>query len=211
MRRNAVVVLGLVIGITLMLWSGVMAYRERRAASMQAPQPVALVPEGANPDTVDAASADPNSPQAQGLPDMRGKLAPGFTLKTPEGKSVSLADYKGKAVLINFWATWCAPCKLEMPWLIDLQKQYAAQGFTVLGVSEDDPPFAQVGVFTQKMGVNYPVVVANDAVNHAYGNVDGLPTSYYVGRDGKIVAETAGLISKDDIEANIKKILATKG
>jgi peroxiredoxin len=210
-RRNALVILGLVVGITLMLWSGVMAYRERRAAQMQSPQPVALVPEGSNSGTVDAASADPNSPQAQGLPDLRGKLAPGFTLQTPDGKAVSLADYKGKAVLINFWATWCAPCKVEMPWLIDLQKQYAAQGFTVLGVSEDDPPYASVAEFAKKAGVNYPVVVASDAVNRAYGNVDGLPTSYYIGRDGKIVAETAGLISKDDIEANIKKILASKG
>ncbi len=218
MKRNGMVILGLVVGITLMLWSGVMAYRERRAAMQQGPQHVALVPDnadtaaGSNPNTVDAAAnADPDSPAAMGLPDLRGKLAPGFTLKTPDGKTVSLADYKGNAVLINFWATWCAPCKLEMPWLIDLQKQYAVQGFTVLGVSEDDPPFAQVGEFAKKMGVNYPVVIANDAIGHAYGGVDALPTSYYIGRDGKIVVETAGLISKDEIEADIKKILAAKG
>lgn len=213
-KRNLLVVLVLILGITLMLWSGVSAYRERRLALQRAEaNHVALVPDngaGGNPGTVAAADADPDSPAAQGLLDLRGKLAPGFTLKTPDGKKVSLADYKGKAILVNFWATWCAPCKLEMPWLIDMQKQYAAQGFTVLGISEDDPPFAQVSTFAQKMGVNYPVLIGDDAVGHAYGGVDGLPTSYYIGRDGKIVVETAGLVSKSEIEDNIKKILATK-
>ncbi len=190
MKRNGIVILGLVVGITLMLWSGVMAYKERRAALLQ-PRPthVALIPDssadsasaatapGTDSGTV-AASVDPDSPAAQGLADLRGKIAPGFTLKTPDGKTVSLADYKGKAVLLNFWATWCAPCKLEMPWLIELQKQYASQGFTVLGVSEDDPPASAVSAFAQKMGINYPVAMANDAVGKAYGGVDSLPTSY---------------------------------
>ena len=220
MKRNGMVILGLVIGITLMLWSGVMAYRERRAAlSQPRPTHVALIPDspagaapGAGSDNATvAASVDPDSPAAQGLADLRGKIAPGFTLKTPDGKTVSLSDYKGKAVLLNFWATWCAPCKLEMPWLIELQKQYASQGFTVLGVSEDDPPASDVGAFAKKMGINYPVAIANDSIGKAYGGVDSLPTSYYIGRDGKIAIETAGLVAKSDIDAHIQKILATKG
>ena len=98
-----------------------------------------------------------------------------------------------------------------MPWLIELQKQYASQGFTVLGVSEDDPPASDVGSFAKKMGINYPVAIANDSIGKAYGGVDSLPTSYYIGRDGKIAIETAGLVAKSDIDAHIQKILATKG
>jgi peroxiredoxin len=218
-KRNAIVILVLIVGITLMLWSGVVAFREHRAAQQKAAamaaNHMALVPAGApSSDTGAAASAatiDPNSPEAQGLPDMRGKLAPVFTLKTPDGKTASLTDYKGKAVLVNFWATWCAPCKIEMPWLIDLQKQYGPQGFTVLGISEDDPPFTGVAGFVAKNGMNYPVLLDDDDASKAYGGIDYLPTSYYIGRDGKIMFETAGLISKSEMATNIQKILATKG
>ena len=218
MKRNGIVILVLIVGITLMIWSGVLAVHEHRAEVQKAEaNHVDLIPDNpagnieAKNAAAPAAGADPDSPAAQGLTDMRGKLAPQFTLKTTDGKTVSLADYKGKAVLVNFWATWCAPCKLEMPWLIDLQKQYAGQGFTVLGVSEDDPPFTGVAAFAQKMGINYPVLLADDAISKAYGGVDYLPTSYYIGRDGKIVVETAGILSKDEMAANIQKILATKG
>lgn len=192
-----------------MLWAGVMAYRIRKslhrapAVAISSPQP-----DTAGGNAAAGASAANESPAAQGLPDLRGKAAPAFALKTVDGKTVSLADYKGKAVLINFWATWCGPCKVEMPWLIDLQKKYAGQGFTVLGISEDDGSPKSVSDFASKIGVNYPVLMATDAVSHAYGGVDYLPTSYYIGRDGKVVTEIGGLISKQEIETNIQKILA---
>ena len=119
-------------------------------------------------------AADENSPAAQGLPDFREKDAPSFTLKSVDGKTVSLADYKGKAVLLNFWATWCGPCKLEMPWLIEMQKKYASQGFTVLGISEDDSSTKEVSDFMAKMGVDYPVLMYDDQMNKAYGGIDDL-------------------------------------
>ncbi len=145
----------------------------------------------------------------EGLPNLRGKKAPPFTLKTQDGRKVSLADYKGKAVLVNFWATWCVPCKLEMPWFVDLEKQYASQGFEILGVNEDDEKdHGQIDKFAKKIGVNYPILLGNDAISKAYGGIEVLPTSFYVGRDGKVVEEAAGLISRDEIEANIKKALA---
>ena len=211
MKRNAIVILVLIAGIMLMVWSGARAVHQRRVELQNAEaNHVPLVPDSATPsDATSQAAAD--SPEAEGLPDLRGKQAPGFTLKTPEGKTVSLADYKGQAVLVNFWATWCAPCKIEMPWLIDLQKQYASRGFTILGISEDDPPFAGVAGFVAKNGMNYPVLLSNDDVSKSYGGIDALPTSYYVGRDGKVLFETAGLISKSEMESNIQKILATKG
>jgi thiol-disulfide isomerase/thioredoxin len=115
--------------------------------------------------------------------------------------------------LINFWATWCAPCKIEMPWLVALHSQYAPQGFEILGVSEDDAdtPRAKLAKFGHEQGLNYPLLVGDDAVSRKYGGVEFLPTSYFVGRDGKIVAETAGLVSKDEVEASIKKALAAGG
>lgn len=213
MKRNGMVILALFIGVGLMAWSGVMAVRAHKAALQQVvadsagPDTESVAAPGAGP-TDNSATADASSGAADGLMDLRGKSAPNFTLKTPDGKTVSLADFKGKAVMVNFWATWCPPCKMEMPWLIDLQKKYAAQGFTVIGISEDDPPFTQVDSFTRQIGVNYPIVIADESTSKAFGGIDYLPASYYIGRDGKVVVETAGLVSKGEIEANIQKILA---
>ncbi len=218
MKRSAIVVLILVAGVTAMIWSGVMAYRMRKtmntppAAQTASPELRKFLGETSTNSGNTAAttsSTDENSPAAQGLPDFRDKPAPSFTLKSVDGKTVSLSDYKGKAVLLNFWATWCGPCKLEMPWLIQMQKKYASQGFTVLGISEDDGSTKQIGDFIAKMGVDYPVLMYDDQMNKAYGGVDYLPTSYYIGRDGKVIVESGGLISESEMEANIQKILAT--
>jgi thiol-disulfide isomerase/thioredoxin len=222
MKRSTIVILILVAGIAAMVWSGVMAYRLRKAMN-RPPAAQASSPElrkslgepstGSGSTAATTASPDENSPAAQGLPDFREKAAPSFTLKSVDGKTVSLADYKGKAVLLNFWATWCGPCKLEMPWLIQMQKKYASQGFTVLGISEDDGSTEtearkEVSDFMAKMGVDYPVLMYDDKMNHAYGGIDYLPTSYYIGRDGKVIIEAGGLISESEMEANIQKILA---
>lgn len=218
MKRSTIVVLILVAGMTAMIWSGMIAYRMRKelntppAAQSASPQLRKFLG-AASADSGDqgnsaAATVDENSPSAQGLPDFREKPAPPFTLKSINGKTVSLSDYKGKAVLLNFWATWCGPCKLEMPWLIEMQKKYASQGFTVLGISEDDGSTKDVSDFMAKMGVDYPVLMYDDQMNKAYGGIDYLPTSYYIGRDGKVIVEAGGLISESEMEANIQKILA---
>jgi len=206
-KRNQWVVLLVLAAFALMVWSGYANYKRRKLYAQRQVQGVP-VPESANNQSVQQdVAAD------EGLPDLRGKRAPDFSLRTVEGKKVSLSDYKGKAVLINFWATWCAPCKIEMPWLVALRKQYATQGFEILGVSEDDAdtPRTKLAKFGQEEGLNYPLLVGDDAVSRKYGGVEFLPTSYFVGRDGKIVAETAGLVSKDEVEASIKKALATGG
>jgi peroxiredoxin len=206
-KRNQWVVLLVLAAFALMVWSGYANYKRRKLYAQRQVQGVP-VPESANNQSVQQdVAAD------EGLPDLRGKRAPDFSLRSVEGKKVSLSDYKGKAVLINFWATWCAPCKIEMPWLVALRKQYASQGFEILGVSEDDAdtPRTKLAKFGQEEGLNYPLLVGDDAVSRKYGGVEFLPTSYFVGRDGKIVAETAGLVSKDEVEAGIKKALATGG
>jgi thiol-disulfide isomerase/thioredoxin len=137
-----------------------------------------------------------------------GKMAPDFELKTLEGKPLRLSDYRGKAVLLNFWATWCGPCKIEMPWFVDLQKKYGPQGLQIVGVAMEDTDVADIKKFTQEMGVNYPVARGREAVGEAYGGVMGLPTSFYIGRDGSIVEQSAGLIGKDEIEKHIQAALA---
>jgi peroxiredoxin len=207
-KRNQWVIVLVLAALVLMVWSGYANYKRRKQYAQHQAQQGTLVPETANNQSVQQdVSAD------EGLPDLRGKRAPEFSLRSVDGKKVSLSDYKGKAVLINFWATWCAPCKIEMPWLVSLRTQYAPQGFEILGVNADDAgtPRSKLAKFGQEQGLNYPLLVGDDAMSRKYGGVEFLPTSYFVGRDGKIVAETAGLVSKSEVEASIKKALAAGG
>ena len=161
--------------------------------------------------------ANPAGGAPQYVTPLQGKPAPAFTLEDLSGEKRSLASYKGKAVLINFWATWCAPCKIETPWLIELRNQYAAQGFEVLGISADDidrgdaqklsDEKKQIARFVQQMQMPYPVLIDGDSISKPYGGLDELPTSFFVDRNGIVVAAQLGLTSKEEIEANIKKAL----
>ena len=136
-----------------------------------------------------------------------GSAAPDFELKSLDGKQVRLSDYRGRAVLLNFWATWCAPCKIEMPWFVDLQKQYAAQGLQVIGVAMDDSGEETIAKFAQQMGVNYPVLIGKEAVGDAYGGVEFLPTTFIIDRQGKVVDRVFGLVGRSEFEDDIKKAL----
>src|SRR4030081_3862434 len=190
----------MVVGIALLLWAGWHNLRERRKAMQEARENhVVLVPEKSG-----SAAADPQSPEAEAS-QMRGKPAPAFTLATLDGKKVSLSDYKGRPVLVNFWATWCGPCKVEMPWFEELRKQYAAQGFEILGLADDvDAGKDAIAKVAQKAGVSYPILLTDGKVQKAYGGLDVLPMSFYIDRNGLVVEETAGLGGKDEIEAHIK-------
>lgn len=143
---------------------------------------------------------------------MKGQPAPDFTLQTLEGKTVKLSDYRGKAVLLNFWATWCEPCKIEMPWFVDLQKQYAAAGLQVIGVSMDDDGPEAISKFVEEMKVNYLVLTGKqsdrDNVANLYGGVTFLPESFYIDRDGKIVEKAYGIKGRGEIEEAVKRVLA---
>jgi cytochrome c-type biogenesis protein len=138
-------------------------------------------------------------------------LAPDFSLESLEGKTMRLSDYRGKAVLLNFWATWCGPCKIEMPWFVEFQNQYAAQGLQIVGVAMDDASKEDIGKFAKDMGVNYPILIGKEAVGDQYGGVPALPETFLIGRDGKIVDKIIGLRGKAEIEDSIKKALDTKG
>jgi len=136
--------------------------------------------------------------------------APDFSLESLDGKTTRLSDFRGKAVLLNFWATWCGPCKIEMPWFVDFQKQYGSQGLQIVGVAMDDASKEDIGKFARDMGVNYPILIGKEAVGDQYGGIPGLPETFLIARDGKIVDKIIGLRGKAEIEDAIRKALNTR-
>ena len=185
MNRNIVFVLCVVVAITGLLLLGKRA--SHPGANVDKGQ-AAIAPSGADP--------------------VKGSLAPDFALKSlPDGKTIQLSSLKGKAVLVNFWATWCEPCKVEMPWLIELQKKYGPQGLQIVGITKEDSDEKTIADFAHKMGVNYPVLVGTNKVLDLYGGIDGLPTSFFVDRSGKVVAEVVGLRDESILEDAIKTSL----
>lgn len=140
----------------------------------------------------------------------RSTVAPDFSLESLEGKTMRLSDFRGKAVLLNFWATWCGPCKIEMPWFVELQQKYGSQGLQVVGVAMDDASKEDIAKFAKDMGVNYPVLIGKEAVGDSYGGIPALPETFFIGRDGKVVDKILGLRGKAEIEDAIKKALNTQ-
>jgi thiol-disulfide isomerase/thioredoxin len=137
-----------------------------------------------------------------------GNLAPDFDLQTLDGKNLKLSDLRGKAVLLNFWATYCGPCKIEMPWFVELQKQYGPEGFQIVGVAMDDASTDEIAKFAKEMGVNYPILIGKDSVAESYGGVSVLPTTFFVDRDGKLIAREFGLQSRSVFVDHIKKAMS---
>jgi peroxiredoxin len=141
--------------------------------------------------------------------DKERKAAPEFVLKDSDGKTVHLSDYKGKVVLLDFWATWCAPCKVEIPWFMEFEQQYKDKGFAVLGVSMDEDGWTAVKPYLERIKVNYRIVLGNDKVGDQYGGVDSLPTTFLIDRQGRIAATHVGLSGgKEDFRNDITNLLA---
>ena len=137
------------------------------------------------------------------------KQAPlNFTLKDVDNRDVRLADFKGKVILIDFWATWCGPCKLEIPWFVELQERYGSKGLQIIGVSVDDKP-EQLRPYIADMKMNYPVLqgLDHDDVQDALGPVIGIPTTIVIGRDGAVCRKHIGMSGKDAFEREIKSLL----
>jgi thiol-disulfide isomerase/thioredoxin len=181
-KRNAAAIVIIALVVAVMIFAGVKSSRGPKANPM----------------------LGSTKPLAVG--DVKGKDAPDFALQDLQGKQVKLSDFRGKAVLLNFWATWCGPCKVEMPWFVELQKQYGPQGLEIVGVALDDSGKDSIAKFAKEMGVNYTILQGQDAVGDAYGAI-GLPTSFFIDRSGKIIDSASGLVTRTEIEDNVKKSL----
>jgi len=206
-KRNTLVLTAVLFILAIFAWAGWANWEYRKQAAER------LLASVAKGELV----ADTAGGAAKYVSPLTGKAAPEFALEDLSGRKVSLKSYKGKAVLINFWATWCAPCKIETPWLIELRNQYAAQGFEILGVSADDidrddaqklsEEKKEIARSAEQMHIPYPVLIDGATLDKDYGGLDELPASFFVDRKGTVVAAQLGLTSKDDIEGNIKKAL----
>jgi len=201
MRRIAVLAV-LVVTFGLLVWAGVYNLRQRRLAMQRAQTQIVLVKDGAN------GASGGGAPESMGTA-LQGKAAPAFTLVDLNGKKVSLADFKGRPVLVNFWATWCGPCQLEMPWFEEFAGKYKPQGLVVLGVDQDDldMPKDKIAAAAKKIGVSYPILLPNKTISKDYALADYLPETFYVNKDGIVVEHSLGAPSKDEMEANIRKTM----
>jgi peroxiredoxin len=140
--------------------------------------------------------------------DKERKAAPEFALKDANGQTVHMSSYKGKVVLLDFWATWCGPCKVEIPWFMEFEQQFKDKGFAVLGVSMDEDGWTAVKPYIQQLKVNYRIVLGNDMVGDQYGGVDSLPTTFLIDRQGRIASTHVGLSGgKDDFKNDILRLL----
>jgi peroxiredoxin len=140
--------------------------------------------------------------------DSERRIAPDFTLKDSGGATVHLSDYKGKVVLLDFWATWCGPCKIEIPWFMEFEQQYKDRGFAVLGVSMDEGGWDDVKPYIDQHKINYRILMGTDVVGQAYGGVDSLPTTFLIDRSGKIAVKHEGIEKgKNEIRDEINSLL----
>ena len=135
------------------------------------------------------------------------QAAPTFELKDANGAKVTIGEYKGKVVLLNFWATWCGPCKAEMPWFQEFDKQFKDQGFAVLGVSLDEEGWNAVKPYIEERKFTYRMVIGTEEVSQLYGGIDSLPTTFMIDKDGKIAAIHTGLVSKATYRKQVESLL----
>lgn len=136
------------------------------------------------------------------------RTAPEFVLTSTDGKKLKLSDYKGKVVILDFWATWCPPCRKGIPDLVDLKKQYKSKEFEIIGIALDqEDTKADIIPFIKSYGINYPVVYFDMKVIQAYGNIQNIPTSFVIDKEGRIVASYVGLVNKSVYVAEINKLL----
>ncbi len=138
------------------------------------------------------------------------KAAPEFSLKDANGQTVRLSDYRGKVVLLDFWATWCGPCKIEIPWFMEFENQFKNQGFAVVGVSMDEDGWTAIKPYVRNMKMNYRILLGNDDISAAYGGLDSLPTTLLIDREGGIASVHVGVsMGKEEFKNAIVQLLGS--
>lgn len=147
------------------------------------------------------------APQPVKAPVAKSAVAPDFALKDHDGNVVKLSDYKGKVVILDFWATWCGPCKMEIPGFIKLQQKYADKGVTIIGISLDQPGWQVVKPFMDEYGINYPIVLGDRNVVMAYGGITGIPTTFIINQNGEVVDKVVGYRPDSYFENAIKQLI----
>ena len=133
--------------------------------------------------------------------------APNFKLSTMDGKTIELKQLVGKAVVVNFWATWCGPCRREIPSMIKIYEKYKARGLEIVGISLDRGGWNDLKPFLAKTPIAYPIVLGGEPEAKAYGGIEGIPTTFFVDRKGNIVSKTVGSMQEADFEKAVKSIL----
>lgn len=157
-----------------------------------------------------AAAADQSGIRTALYPEKERKSAPGFALQNAAGKTVKIEDYRGKVVLLDFWATWCTGCKKEIPWFSEFQKTYGDKGFAVVGVSLDEDGWKVLRPFLDDHKVPYQMLLGDNPMAQRYG-IGNLPDTFLIDRQGKVAAAyKEGLVDRDNIEANIKVLLSKR-
>jgi len=136
------------------------------------------------------------------------KRAPEFELKDGSGKTVRLSDHAGRVVVLDFWATWCTPCKSAMPWLSELAAKYRGEGFEILGISMDQEGWEKVKPFLAKVPVTYPILMGTRRVGYLYGDVESLPLMFFVDREQRVAAIHVGAASRKEVEKTIRALLS---
>jgi peroxiredoxin len=152
-------------------------------------------------------SSTSSTPSSTFVPSSDRRMAPDFTLTDASGRIVKLSGFRGKAVLLNFWATWCWPCEQEIPWFTGFQRANEGRGFTVLGIAMDKSGWSAVKPYTDRKRVNYPVMLGNDEVAASFGGLHSIPLTLVIDRSGRIAAIHAGLCRKDEYEGDINAVL----
>ncbi|WP_263379863.1 TlpA family protein disulfide reductase [Granulicella paludicola] len=201
MVRRIAVLAAVFVVIGGLFWAGWYNHHQRQLAMQRVQDRITTLTKNS--------PEEANSGAPDGMGDtLKGKVAPGFTLVDLNGKKVSLAQFKGHPVVVNFWATWCGPCKLEMPWFEEMNQKYKDKGLVILGLSQDTgTDVAEIAKSAKKIGVTYEILQPDDNIAKLYGGVDYLPETFYVDGKGMIAVTSAGAPTKDEIEANVKKIL----
>lgn len=153
-------------------------------------------------------AAAASAPNAANTNTLKQTLAPQWELKNVDGKPIRLSDFKNKIVILNFWATWCPPCRREIPALVGLQKQYQDKGLVVVGVALDEGGAAVVKPFVKKVGITYPIVIGDDKTTAAYGGIGIVPTTFIIDKTGKIASQLQGGADRTEFEAKVKPLLS---